>query len=269
MEEVIQVINVYKSFGSQQVLKGVSLSVKKGELLYIIGKSGEGKSVLLKHMVGLIRPDKGKVLIEGQDLHELKGAEALALRKRVGMVFQYGALFDSMTVYENVAFPLREHTNLSEEEIAEVVKEKLTLVDLEGVEHKLPSELSGGMRKRVALARALALNPAILLYDEPTTGLDPLLTEEIDMLIKNTRDKTGVTSVVVSHDVWSVIKYADRVAYLAKGRIEFIGTPKEMLESDNPMLRRFICARLDENLMKSLFNACRTHGTCTHCQQEL
>ena len=261
-ESVIQVINLYKSFGGQQVLKGVSFEVKKGELFYIIGKSGEGKSVLLKHIVGLIRPDRGKVLIEGEDLHEAAGVEALRLRRKIGMVFQYGALFDSMTVYENIAFPLREHTKMTEDEIAQVVREKLALVDLEGIEHKLPSELSGGMRKRVALARALALNPGILLYDEPTTGLDPLLTEEIDNLIKETRDKTGVTSVVVSHDVWSVIKYADRVAYLAGGRIEFIGTPSEMLESDHPVLRRFVCARLEEHLMRSLFEACRSGGTC-------
>ncbi len=256
-ETVIQVINLYKSFGDQQVLKGVSFDVKRGELFYIIGKSGEGKSVLLKHIVGLIKPDRGKVLIEGRDLQEVSGTEALRLRRKIGMVFQYGALFDSMTVYENIAFPLREHFRMSEDEIAKTVKEKLELVDLKGVEHKLPSELSGGMRKRVALARALALNPRVLLYDEPTTGLDPLLTEEIDNLIKDTRDRTGVTSVVVSHDVWSVVKYADRVAYLANGRIEFIGTPKQMLESDNPMLRRFICARLEENLMKSLFDSCR------------
>lgn len=250
------------------MLKGVSFSVKKGELFYIIGKSGEGKSVLLKHIVGLITPDKGKILIEGQDIHAVTGVEALKVRRKIGMVFQYGALFDSMTVYDNIAFPLREHFKLSEKEIAEIVREKLALVDLEGIEHKMPSELSGGMRKRVALARALALNPGILLYDEPTTGLDPLLTEEIDNLIKDTRDKTGVTSVVVSHDIWSVIKYADRVAYLAKGRIEFVGTPKEMLETEHPMLRRFVCARLEENLMKSLFDACRARGSCTQCQQE-
>ncbi len=262
-ETVIQVINLYKSFGKQQVLKGVSFSVKKGELFYIIGKSGEGKSVLLKHIVGLITPDKGKVLIEGMDIHQATGVDALKLRRKIGMVFQYGALFDSMTVYENIAFPLREHFSLSEKEIAEIVKEKLALVELEGIERKMPSELSGGMRKRVALARALALNPGILLYDEPTTGLDPLLTEEIDNLIKDTRDKTGVTSVVVSHDIWSVIKFADRVAYLANGRIEFIGTPEEMLETDNQMLKRFICARLEDKLMTSLFNACRSRGSCT------
>ncbi len=258
MEEraAIQVINLHKSFGSHRVLKGVSFEVKKGELFYIIGKSGEGKSVLLKHMVGLIEPDKGKVLIDGVDFHGASGAEALRLRRKVGMVFQYGALFDSMTVYENIAFPLREHYRMGEERIREAVREKLRLVDLEGIEERFPSELSGGMRKRVALARALALNPEILLYDEPTTGLDPVLTDEIDNLIKETQQKTGVTSVVVSHDIWSVVRHADRVAYLANGRIEFIGTPAELLECDNPLVKGFICARLEGDVVEALRRSC-------------
>lgn len=262
----IQLINVHKAFGKQKVLKGVSLAIKKRELFYIIGKSGEGKSVLLKHMIGLIKPDKGKVLVEGQDINAVEGKEAIKLRRKIGMVFQYGALFDSMTVYENVAFPLREHFNYSEEEIREIVREKLSLVDLEGIEHKMPSELSGGMRKRVALARALALNPEILLYDEPTTGLDPVLTEEIDRLISSTRDRVGVTSVVVSHDIWSVVKYADRVAFLSNGRIEFLGTPQEFLDSDNPLVRRFVCARFEESMMKLLISACRRRAGITGCQ---
>ncbi len=265
MRYALQLINIHKSFGKQKVLKGVSLEIERGELFYIIGKSGEGKSVLLKHMIGLLKPDKGKVLIEGEDINEVEGKEAIKLRRKIGMVFQYGALFDSMNVFENVAFPLREHFKYSEKKIREIVREKLSLVDLGGVEEKMPSELSGGMRKRVALARALALNPEILLYDEPTTGLDPVLTEEIDQLISSTREKLGVTSVVVSHDIWSVIKYADRVAFLSEGRIEFLGTPQEFLTSDNPLVKRFICARLEESVMESLISACRKNEI-TGCQ---
>jgi phospholipid/cholesterol/gamma-HCH transport system ATP-binding protein len=224
------------------ILEDVSFVAHKGETICIVGESGTGKSTILKLILRLLIPDRGCVNIDGEDITHLTFAEALEVRQRMGMVFQGAALFDSMSVFENVAYPLREHTELSEDEIEQRVREKLEFVDLEPdkVVEQLPSELSGGMRKRVGIARGMANNPEIMLYDEPTSGLDPLTTGTITRLIKKLQRELDVTSVVVSHDIRSVFNMATKVAVLHDRRIAFFGTPEEMAASDDPYLRDFL-----------------------------
>ncbi len=236
----IQVENLWKSFGNQTVLKGVSFSVNSGETFVVIGGSGQGKSVLLKHIIRLLVSDKGEVRIKGTPIMNLNTAELYEIRRMMGMVFQEAALFDSMTVLDNVAFALRMHTGLPDREIRDRAREKLLTVGLKGVEGKYPSEMSGGMKKRVGIARAIALSPEILLYDEPTTGLDPVLASAIDELILKMQDELGVTSVVITHDMKSATRIADRILFLYGGEIRFCGTPDELMSTDDPVLRQFI-----------------------------
>ncbi|MBF0492866.1 MAG: ABC transporter ATP-binding protein [Deltaproteobacteria bacterium] len=237
---MIELIDVHKNFGSQKVLRGVNLKVPEGSITVILGRSGEGKTVLLKHMIGLIKADSGKVLVDGEDLSLLNEEQLLSVRKKFGMLFQHAALFDSLNVEENVAFPLREHSKKSEKEIKELVREKLNLVGLKEVEKKMPSELSGGMRKRVGLARALALSPKIILYDEPTTGLDPLMTDSVNELIYQTQKKLHVTSIIISHDIESTFRIAHQVAMLHEGQIVACGNPEEFQKSKNVFVQQFI-----------------------------
>lgn len=237
---MIQIIDLYKSFGQHPVLQGVNLEIPEGKITTILGPSGQGKSVLLKHIIGLLRPDQGKVLVDGTDLLTLSPHELNEFRKRFGMLFQSAALFDSLTVGDNVAFPLREHTKLSDEKINDLVREKLAMVGLEAAVSKMPSELSGGMRKRVGLARAIALQPKIILYDEPTTGLDPLMTDSINQLIVDMQKKLKVTSVVISHDVLSTLQTTDFVAMINEGKIIAQGSPQEFRQVKDPFIQRFI-----------------------------
>lgn len=234
--------DLYKAYGPKQVLRGASLRVYRGEVLVILGGSGTGKSVTLRHMLGLEAPDSGRVMVEQEDITDLPEQELYRIRKKFGMLFQSGALFDSMTVFENVAFPLREHTDLTQEEIARSVREKLELVNLPNSEHLMPVDLSGGMRKRVGLARSIVLNPQVILYDEPTTGLDPLTSQTINELITDLQAKLSVTSVVVTHDIHSAFSVGDRVAFLNGGVFEWVGTMDEARDSDHPQLREFLRA---------------------------
>jgi phospholipid/cholesterol/gamma-HCH transport system ATP-binding protein len=237
---MIEVIDVHKSFGELQVLRGVNLAVEKGESMTVIGGSGSGKSVLLKHIIGLLFPDKGRVVVDGQVLNDLDDFGLNELRKKFGMLFQMAALFDSLTVWENVGFSLKQHTKMSDREIRKIATEKLALVGLKDVEDKMPVELSGGMKKRVGLARAIAINPAIILYDEPTTGLDPISADAINDLIVELRKKLGVTSVSITHDMHSAYKISDRIAMLYKGEILEIGTPEQIKNTTNPIVHQFI-----------------------------
>ncbi|HKX12891.1 MAG TPA: ABC transporter ATP-binding protein [bacterium] len=246
---VIELRGLHKSFGAQKVLNGLNLRIPRGRITVIIGRSGEGKSVLLKTMIGLLQPDEGEVRVEGQEFFELSDQGQNELRKKFGMLFQHAALFDSMNVLENVAFPLREHTEMGEDEIRAKVVEKLSRVGLKDIEHKMPSELSGGMRKRVGLARALMLDPEIILYDEPTTGLDPILTDSIDNLILETQKGFGLTSVVVSHDIQSTMKMADNVAMLYEGRILEQGPPRAFQESKDPWIQKFLQGKADKDFI--------------------
>jgi len=237
---MIELVHLHKSFGSLQVLRGVDLSVEKGESMTVIGGSGSGKSVILKHIIGLLFPDRGRVIIEGQVLNDLDEFGLNEMRKKFGMLFQMAALFDSLTVAENVGFGLKQHTKLSDKEIRKIVTEKLALVGLKDVEDKMPSELSGGMKKRVGLARAIAMDAEIILYDEPTTGLDPITADSINDLILDLRKKLGVTSVSITHDMQSAYKISDRIAMLYKGEIQEIGTPEQIKDTTNPIVRQFI-----------------------------
>ncbi|MBL7685773.1 MAG: ABC transporter ATP-binding protein [Deltaproteobacteria bacterium] len=240
---MIQIKNLHKSFGPQKVLNGVNLDIPQGQITVILGRSGEGKTVLLKHLMGLILADSGQVLVEGIDVNQL-GEHALnEFRKRFGFLFQHAALFDSLNVYENVAFPLKEHTRFSKNQIDQIVEEKLSLVGLKNIQHKMPSQLSGGMRKRVGLARAIALSPQIILYDEPTTGLDPLMTDSVDQLILETQRKLNITSVVISHDIEATFKIADKIAMLHEGRIIEEGNPEAFRKSSIPFVKRFLEGR--------------------------
>jgi phospholipid/cholesterol/gamma-HCH transport system ATP-binding protein len=238
---MIEINNLYKSFGNNKVLKGVNLTINKGETLVIIGRSGCGKSVLIKHIVGLLQPDRGFVRVEDQIVSELSVKNLYLLRKKFGFLFQGAALFDSMTVGENVSLPLDESdSGFSTTEIDKIVNEKLELVGLIGMNKLKPAELSGGMKKRVGLARALVTNPEYILYDEPTTGLDPIMSDSIDGLIKELSDKISVTSVVVTHDLYSVKNVADKVAIMHEGIIHFTGTPLELLNSEDEVIVDFI-----------------------------
>lgn len=237
---MISIRHVYQTFGSRQILKDVSLTVKDGETMVILGASGSGKSTLLKLIIGLLKPTSGEVMVNGKDMARLSEAELNHERRNMGFVFQYSALFDSMTVKENVAFGLRMHTKMSEEEIDRIVKEKLHLVGLDGIENLMPSSLSGGMKKRVSLARAIALEPEIILYDEPTAGLDPIRSTDISLLIKHTQKVLHATSVVVTHDLKSAEMIADRMAFLYKGSFLAIGKPEELKQSPDPRVRQFM-----------------------------
>ncbi len=239
---MIKIVDLHKSFGEQQVLRGVNLEIPKGKITFIMGQSGTGKSVLLKHIIGLLTPDRGSILIEGRDITKMSEKELMTLRKRFGMLFQEGALFDSLTVGENVAFPLREHTKLSEKEIQARVEARLAQVGLLEAIDKMPAELSGGMKKRAALARALALDPEILLVDEPTTGLDPLMQESIAKLLKETQERHNLTCVVISHDVLVAFAIADKIAFLHRGVVIEEGPPEKIKKSENPFVRSFITA---------------------------
>ncbi len=237
---MIKIIGLHKSFGRQYVLRGVNLEIPKGKITFIMGQSGTGKSVLLKHIIGLIEPDKGEILINGRNITTMNEQELNTLRKHIGMLFQEGALFDSMTVGENVAFPLQEHTKLSSSEIWARVEAKLAQVDLLESIDKMPSELSGGMKKRAALARALALDPEIVLFDEPTTGLDPIMQKNISELIKRTQQQNQLTCVVISHDVPVALEIANKIAFLHDGVIIEEGTPEEIMRSSHPFVKEFL-----------------------------
>ena len=241
----IRVAGVYKSFGDLHVLRGVDLDIAKGESMVIIGGSGTGKSVLIKHIIGLLRPDDGSVTVDGREVGALGRSDLGALRQRMGMLFQNAALFDSMTVGDNVAFAMRQRTPMKQNEIAERVEEILGMVGLSGVQDKWPAELSGGMKKRAGLARALALGPEIVLYDEPTTGLDPILADQINDLIIDLHERLHVTSVAITHDMVSAYKIADKIAMLYEGRIEEVGTPAEIQNSDNLVIQQFIHGRAE------------------------
>ncbi len=242
---MIRVIDVHQSFGSQPVLRGINLRVPKGEILAIVGRSGSGKTVLLRLIIGLVRPNRGQILIEETDITQLSGRRLDHVRERFGMLFQGGALFDSMTVFDNVAFPLREKTNLPQAEVVAQVQKMLENVGLGEMGYKFPAELSGGMKKRTALARALITNPSIILFDEPTTGLDPILVRAIHQLIQETHDAFGYTAVIVSHEIPEVFEIATRVAVIHEGRIIAEGTPEMILKSPDPFIQQFISGSLE------------------------
>jgi phospholipid/cholesterol/gamma-HCH transport system ATP-binding protein len=242
---MIKLVDLHKSFGKQKVLDGLDLDIEEGKTTVIIGRSGGGKSVLLKHIIGLLRPERGQILIDGTDITKMNDRDLNEIRKKFGMLFQEAALFDSMTVGENVAFPLREHTTLKEKEIRETVADRLRSVGLTGVEEKMPSELSGGMRKRVGLARAIALRPQIVLFDEPTTGLDPVMTEAINRLIIDTQKNLNITCVVISHDIRSIFEIGHRIAMLYEGKIIENGTPEELRRSQNPVTLQFLAGSIE------------------------
>jgi phospholipid/cholesterol/gamma-HCH transport system ATP-binding protein len=237
---IIGLKEINKSFNSHRVLRDLNLNVEKGTTLVVIGRSGCGKSVMLKHIIGVLKPDSGKVFIDDQDIWELNPKHLGVLRKRMNMVFQGGALFDSLTVGENVGFQLIEHEAISQNDLFEKVEEALSLVGLAGITNLMPSELSGGMRKRVALARAICTSPEIILYDEPTTGVDPITADSINELIRSLHDKLKVTSIVVTHDMKSAYKIADRIAMLYQGQIIAEGTPAEIQNTDHPIVHQFI-----------------------------
>ncbi len=239
-DPIIVFEDVHKSFRGQKVLDGLNLEIPRGRTTVIIGRSGGGKSVTLKHMIGLMRPDRGRVLVDGEDITVMGKRELNRVRRRFGMLFQEGALFDSMTVGENVAFPLLEHTALDRREVERRVAEMLAVVGLPGVEDKMPAELSGGMRKRVGLARALIMEPEIVLFDEPTSGLDPIMADVIDTLIVETQRESGRTYVVISHDIGATFKIAHKIAMLYEGRIIAEGTPEEIRRNPNPILVQFL-----------------------------
>lgn len=241
---MIRIVNLKKSFNSNPVLDGVNLEIETGKTTVIIGKSGCGKTVLLKHICALLVPDEGKVYVDNIDVGEAKSAELQGLRKKIGVVFQGSALLDSLTVAENISLGLREHTKLSKQEIDKIVKEKLEIVELEGVENKKPAELSGGMKKRVAIARALAMEPRYILYDEPTTALDPITAMRINKLILNLSKKVKVTAVAVTHDMKSAYMIADRMGMLTDGKIIFEGTPEQIKNCQIPEIRRFVTGGL-------------------------
>jgi phospholipid/cholesterol/gamma-HCH transport system ATP-binding protein len=242
---MIKLTDVHKSFGDQKVLNGLNLEIPEGKVTAIIGPSGEGKSVLLKHIIGLLQPDSGLIEVDGESIQGLRRSQLNRIREKFGMLFQNAALFDSMNVFENVAFPLQEKTKLTREEIRRRVLSALEDVGLKNVEGKFPDELSGGMKKRVGLARAVVLNPKIILFDEPTTGLDPVIKRAIHHLIRETHTKFGFTAVIVSHDIPEIFDIAQNVAMLYQGEILQHGTPDEIQASTHPVVRQFISGSLD------------------------
>ena len=243
-EPIIRFQGLRKSFGDRVVLDGIDLDIPRGETTVVLGPSGTGKSVLIKLLVGLLDADEGSILVDGTDVATAGHTELFALRKRIGMLFQDGALFDSMSVGENIAFPLRRHTNLSEADIAEQVALRLAQVGLPGTEDMAPSSLSGGMRKRVSLARAVVLEPEILLFDEPNSGLDPITSDEIDALIAKMKEELGITFIVISHDIVGAFAIADKIAMLYKGSVVAEGRPEVILNSREPIVRRFLARNM-------------------------
>jgi phospholipid/cholesterol/gamma-HCH transport system ATP-binding protein len=237
---MIAIRGLRRRLGTHQVLDGVDLDIPTGKTVVVMGRSGTGKSVLLRHIIGLMQPDGGSITVDGRELVGLRGAGMLEVRKRFGMLFQGGALFDSLTVGDNVALPLREHTRMSATQVQDRVRERLEWVGLQGVEHMKPASLSGGMRKRVGLARAIAMDPAYILYDEPTTGLDPIMADVINRLIRSLQQRIGVTSIVVTHDMSSAYHVGDELAMLHEGRVVFTGTPDEARQTRDPLVRQFI-----------------------------
>jgi len=254
-QPMIQMIDVRKSFGAQEVLKGINLSIFEGKTTVIVGESGQGKSLIIKHILGLMKPTSGKVLVEGKDINIISRKKLKEIRADFGVLFQHAALFDSMTVFENIALPLRERTKASEEEIRNKVAEMLALMDLEGSGEKYPAQISGGMRKRVGLARALVLNPKIVFFDEPTTGLDIAKSNEIYRVFFRTQTKLGYTSVIVSHDVPKIFKLADYVALLYNGVIQDCLSPEDFQTSENPVIREFV-----EKTMGHIYESERMEG---------
>ncbi len=243
---IIEFIDVHKSFNSNYVLKGINLGIKKGENLCILGGSGSGKTVILKELCGLINVDKGKILIEGEDITALNEDETIRVRKKIGMLFQGSALFDSLDVYENIAFPIRQNFNYSEDKIKSIVQENLNITGLGRIEDKYPSDLSGGMKKRVALARALAMKPKILLYDEPTTGLDPTNIKRINQLIRDMQAKFGITAIIITHDIISsAFEVSDKIAFLYEGKIIFCGSVEQTRNTQIKELKDFIEGRFN------------------------
>ena len=242
---IIEVKDLVKSFDGRMVLEGINLSIEKGSVFAIMGGSGCGKTTLLRHLIGVIRPDSGQVLVKGADITRFVDNEMEAYRKRFGMLFQMGALLNSLSVHDNIALPLREHTQLDEKIIGVIVKMKLELVGLRDFEHLKPSQLSGGMQKRVALARAIALDPEIVFYDEPTSGLDPVVTGVIGQLILDLSRRIGITSVVVTHDVRSAFQISDKMVVLFRGRVVALGTPEEIQNSSDPVVQQFINGSAD------------------------
>ncbi|HEV09195.1 MAG: ABC transporter ATP-binding protein [Sulfurihydrogenibium sp.] len=256
MNTKIKVENLVKVFGKREVLKNINFEVKEKEVFVIMGGSGSGKSTVIKHIIGLLKPTSGKIYINGTDITTLKDFELIEFRKKIGYLFQEGALFDSLKVWENVGFYYLENTKMSEKEIRKIATEKLALVGLKDVEDLYPSQLSGGMRKRVSLARAISYNPEIILYDEPSSGLDPVTSAMIDKLILKLRDEIGVTSIVVTHDLESAFNIADRIAMIHKGVIYAIGTPEEIKNHPDPVVQQFINRRpegpITDELMKEI-----------------
>jgi phospholipid/cholesterol/gamma-HCH transport system ATP-binding protein len=245
-DNLIEVRDLHQKFGAQEILRGVNLDIPKGETLVLLGQSGGGKSVFLRHLIGLIRPLSGSIKIEGEEIAHLNERELEPVRRKIGMLFQDGALFDSMTVFDNVAFPLRERGERNEKVIREKVAHALELVSLQGQENKMPVNLSGGMRKRAALARAIITEPSCILYDEPTAGLDPIVSDTINKLIRRLQSQLHVTSIVVTHDMISTNHIADRVALLREGRIHFDGSLDSLHSSTDPVIRDFIEGRSHE-----------------------
>ncbi len=242
---MIKIVNLRKSFGDKKVLDGVDLEIERGKITVIIGRSGEGKSVLIKHIIGLLKPDVGAIFLEDQDLTTLRDRDFNEVRKRFGMLFQGAALFDSMTVAGNVGFPLKEHTDLNDEDIRKIVTEKLNRVGLVDVEEMMPADLSGGMKKRVGLARAIVMDPEIVLFDEPTTGLDPIMSDSIADLVLDTQKALKTTYILITHDIPFTYKIADKIAMLHEGRIIEEGTVEEMKANPNPILRQFLEGRAE------------------------
>ncbi len=237
---MIKVDNIFKSFNNKEVLKGVSLEIPDKKITVILGGSGSGKSVLIKHIMGLMTPDKGSIYVDGEDITKLNSKEMVRIRKKFGLLFQYSALFDSMSVRENIAFPLKEHTKLKDKEIDKIIAEKLGLVGLSGIEKMNPSDLSGGMRKRVALARAIVLEPSIIVYDEPTSGLDPLMASTVDELIVETQKKLDITTIVISHDIPAAFRIADNIVIVFEGEIVANGKPEDVKKSTNEYVQKFL-----------------------------
>ena len=238
---MIRLEDIHRSFDGTEVLKGISFEIKRGEILALIGRSGYGKSVLLKHVAGLMKPDRGRILVDGQDVCSMRAAELSRFRGRLGFLFQSGALFDSMTIFDNVAFPLREKTHLKESELRRKVQLELEQVGLIGSEEKFPSQLSGGMVKRASLARALIEEPEIMLIDEPTTGLDPITGRNILNLIESCHARLKFTGIIVTHEIPKVFEIVDKVAMIHDGRVAFFGAPEEILASADPIVRPFVC----------------------------
>jgi len=242
---MIEFLNIHKRFGSKVVLNGITLRIDRGSVHFIIGSSGVGKSVLVKHLVGLVRPDEGQILLDGQDITHLKEADFYPIRQKCAMVFQHSTLFDSMTLAENVALPLRKHKKVNQSEALSRAREILSRVNMDGMADRYPTEIGHGLQKRVAIARALTLEPEFVIFDEPTTGLDPLAAANVDELITNLSDEQGVTCVVVSHDLRSIFGVADRISMLYLGGILLDGTPSDFESSDNPVVSQFISGRAD------------------------